>query len=162
MRSQQVQLLRASSRALFQHAGSRSVSRQYGTISEIPTQLNATPPSVFQNALDASAPRTNWTREEIKEIYETPLMQLAFAAVSVRIVDSYWDSSNQVLFLGHCSPKIPQPLLDSDVYSHEHQNRRMQRKLLLLRPKLAIQDWSQSYPNGYSRLGPRCCSNCEE
>jgi hypothetical protein len=154
MRSQQVQLLRTSSRALLQHAGSRSVLRQYGTISEIPTQLNATPPSVFQNALDASAPRTNWTREEIREIYDTPLMQLAFAAVCLRNAILNVAFSDLKSTLGHCPPEFPQPLLDPNVYPHEHQNRRMQRKLLILCAELAIQDGPQSYPDGHGRLGP--------
>jgi hypothetical protein len=37
--------------------------------------------SVFQQAIESNMPRTNWTREEIKEIYDMPLMELAFAAV---------------------------------------------------------------------------------
>jgi biotin synthase len=40
---------------------------------------------VFQQATEAKTPRMNWTREEIKQIYDTPLMELAFAAVSIII-----------------------------------------------------------------------------
>jgi biotin synthase len=50
--------------------------RKYGTVSSV-----STPRSAFENALEASAPRNNWTKEEIKEIYDTPLMNLAYAAV---------------------------------------------------------------------------------
>lgn len=44
--------------------------------------------SVFKDAVNAKAPRTNWTREEISEIYNQPLMELAFAAVCFSL-DSY-------------------------------------------------------------------------
>ncbi|TVY80702.1 Biotin synthase [Lachnellula suecica] len=80
MRGPQSQLLRQSSRALLRDASSRPLLRQYGTVSAIPSQFSATPPSAFQNALDATGPRNNWTKEEIKEIYDTPLMKLAFAS----------------------------------------------------------------------------------
>lgn len=36
---------------------------------------------VFHNALNATAPRYNWTRDEIRQIYNTPLMELAHQAV---------------------------------------------------------------------------------
>ncbi|KAI1314150.1 biotin synthetase [Xylaria venustula] len=39
--------------------------------------------STFQQAIDASAPRTTWTRDEISEIYSRPLMELASAAGTV-------------------------------------------------------------------------------
>lgn len=42
-----------------------------------------TPPSVLDRALEAQAPRQNWTKDEIKEIYDTPLMKLAFSAGSL-------------------------------------------------------------------------------
>ncbi|ORY69118.1 biotin synthase [Pseudomassariella vexata] len=45
-------------------------------------QLRATP-SAFQQALHATSPRTDWKREEISEIYNKPLMELAFAAGTV-------------------------------------------------------------------------------
>lgn len=54
--------------------------RRYGTVSSV--SAGPTPqPAVFDRALEANAPRNNWTKEEIKEIYDTPLMKLAFAAV---------------------------------------------------------------------------------
>jgi hypothetical protein len=37
--------------------------------------------SVFENALNASAPRTNWTKEEISEVYNTSLIDLTYASV---------------------------------------------------------------------------------
>lgn len=50
--------------------------RSYGTVN------NKFPfPNVLQEATTASVPRTNWTRDEVKEIYETPLSQLTYAAV---------------------------------------------------------------------------------
>jgi biotin synthase len=72
-------LLKAGARAL---SKPQSVVRQYGTVSSISPQVTAPQSSVFDNALAADAPRNNWTKEEIREIYDTPLMNLAFAAVS--------------------------------------------------------------------------------
>ncbi|KAK2745087.1 biotin synthase [Myotisia sp. PD_48] len=58
-------------------------SRSYGTIqNSIPT---APPPfpSVLQDAIAAKAPRTNWTRDEVRQIYETPLHRLTYASATV-------------------------------------------------------------------------------
>lgn len=37
--------------------------------------------AAVQRALNAPGPRTNWTNEEISEIYDTPLFDLQYAAV---------------------------------------------------------------------------------
>jgi biotin synthase len=80
MRGHRPQFLVASCRALLQETKPRSLVRKYGTVSSV--SAGPTPQSVvFDRALEANAPRNNWTKEEIKEIYETPLMKLAFAAV---------------------------------------------------------------------------------
>jgi hypothetical protein len=108
----------ASYRALLQESRSHLL-RKYGTVSAV-----STPRSALENALEASAPRNNWTKEEIKEIYDTPLMKLAYAAVCVNASHiskfAYTEPS------GHHSQKVPQSCLDSDVYPHEHQDRRLQ------------------------------------
>ena len=39
--------------------------------------------SPLRYALNATGPRMDWTREEIGAIYETPLMELAYAAVGL-------------------------------------------------------------------------------
>ncbi|KAI5810563.1 putative biotin synthase [Pyronema omphalodes] len=56
-----------------------SAARAYSTV------LPGTPrvAGALQNAMNQTAPRTNWTKEEITEIYETPLMELTFAAASI-------------------------------------------------------------------------------
>jgi hypothetical protein len=36
---------------------------------------------VLEEAVNATAPRFDWTKDEIREIYNTPLMELAFQAV---------------------------------------------------------------------------------
>jgi len=41
--------------------------------------------SVLEDAVNARAPRFDWTRDEIREIYNTPLMELAFQAVWSRL-----------------------------------------------------------------------------
>ncbi|KAF2121369.1 hypothetical protein BDV96DRAFT_668026 [Lophiotrema nucula] len=43
----------------------------------------ATTSSVFQDAVEAPAARNNWTKDEISQIYHTPLLELTFAAASV-------------------------------------------------------------------------------
>jgi biotin synthase len=79
MRGHRPQFLVKSCRALLQENKSQSLVRRYGTVGATPLTPQS---SAFQNAVEATAPRNNWTKEEIKEIYETPLMKLAFAAVS--------------------------------------------------------------------------------
>ncbi|KAK2811205.1 hypothetical protein FQN50_002302 [Emmonsiellopsis sp. PD_5] len=54
-------------------------TRALSSISTIPSSTR----NVLQDALAAEAPRTNWTRDEIKQIYETPLHQLTHAAATV-------------------------------------------------------------------------------
>jgi biotin synthase len=67
------------------------ISRKYGTVQNVGPSLTTPQLSVFDNAIAADSPRNTWTKEEIKEIYDTPLMKLAFAAVSqlppFRIID---------------------------------------------------------------------------
>lgn len=68
--------LRHAGRCHVLTATSRSIKptvRSYGQVANLP--------NVFQQALHAVSPRTDWTREQISEIYNTPLMELAFASV---------------------------------------------------------------------------------
>ena len=76
-----------------------SVSRQlcsrrsYSIVHDVPrvaASLGQEPPppvqhsgSVFQQAINASGPRSTWTKEQISEIHQKPLMELAFAAGTV-------------------------------------------------------------------------------
>ncbi|KAF2248955.1 biotin synthase [Trematosphaeria pertusa] len=66
------------------------VSRPFSTVLDTPINPAAqqTPPpapssSVFHDAVQAAAPRTNWTKEEISELYNTPLINLTYAAATV-------------------------------------------------------------------------------
>ncbi|KAM0149888.1 hypothetical protein ACHAQE_009188 [Botrytis cinerea] len=56
-------------------------SKNYGTVSSVPPQATentvTSQKDVYQEALNATEPRTNWTREEIKTIYDKPLMDCA-------------------------------------------------------------------------------------
>lgn len=54
----------------------------YGTVSDTSAPEPTPPTGVFQQAQMAKGPRHNWSKEEIKEIYQTPLMKLTYAAVS--------------------------------------------------------------------------------
>ena len=59
-------------------------SRNYGVVSSAPVESlpqESVGENVWKEALKAEKPRTNWTREEIKAIYEKPLMELTFGAV---------------------------------------------------------------------------------
>jgi biotin synthase len=73
-------------------ARSATVARSYSTVHDLPHASSsfAQPPtaptptegaSVFQRAINATAPRNDWTKEQISEIHQIPLMELAFAAV---------------------------------------------------------------------------------
>lgn len=66
--------------------------RAYSTVHDLPHASSSfsqppVPPtatettSVFQRAINATAPRNDWTKEQISEIHRTPLTELAFAAV---------------------------------------------------------------------------------
>lgn len=63
---------------------SRTVWRSYGTVQGSPSaaSIASRVPSVLVEATSATAPRTNWTPEEISAVYHTPLNQLTYAAVS--------------------------------------------------------------------------------
>ncbi|PBP17836.1 biotin synthase [Diplocarpon rosae] len=78
------QFLLASYRALLRESISNLASpvKRYGTVAAVAPQVSS-PPSTFEDALAATSPRNNWTKEEIKELYDAPLMSLAFAAGSV-------------------------------------------------------------------------------
>lgn len=70
------------------------LNRGYGTVSDAPQDPAAldvsSSKSVFQQAIDAKGPRTDWTKDEIKQIHEMPLMELAFAAVGLpQVLCSY-------------------------------------------------------------------------
>ncbi|KAI1939662.1 biotin synthase [Ophidiomyces ophidiicola] len=63
--------------------------RSYGTVQSTiipPAASSPTPPlanSILQDAITATGPRMNWTREEIQKIYNTPLNQLTYASATV-------------------------------------------------------------------------------
>lgn len=63
-------------------------SRSFSTVLDAPVDPRTqqiTPPtrvtSVFDEALNAKGPRTNWSKEEISEVYNTSLIDLTHAAV---------------------------------------------------------------------------------
>jgi biotin synthase len=51
------------------------------TASTMPYQVATPTKSALRDALRATAPRNTWTKEEISEIYNTPLFELHYAAV---------------------------------------------------------------------------------
>lgn len=62
---------------------SRALVRSYGTVQGSPSAASLTSiPLTLTDATGATGPRTNWTLDEVKQIYETPLSQLTYAAVS--------------------------------------------------------------------------------
>jgi biotin synthase len=66
---------------------SPACARPFSTVKDIPITAGGTVPfastqNVLQKAMEADAPRTNWTKEEISAVYNTPLFELQYAAVS--------------------------------------------------------------------------------
>ncbi|KAE8149181.1 hypothetical protein BDV25DRAFT_156810 [Aspergillus avenaceus] len=59
--------------------------RSYGTVQSPPSTASIVSriPLALQEATAATAPRTTWSREEVQQIYETPLNQLTYAAAAV-------------------------------------------------------------------------------
>ena len=82
-------------RVLFRASGLRvgpgrvhHLSRSFSTVLDTPVdpgtqqiRQSAVRTDVFENALNAKAPRTTWTKDEIAEIYNTSLIDLTYAAV---------------------------------------------------------------------------------
>jgi biotin synthase len=64
---------------------SRTAWRSYGTVQGSPSaaSIASRVPSVLVEATSATAPRTNWTPEEVNAVYHTPLNQLTYAAVRI-------------------------------------------------------------------------------
>ncbi|CDM37356.1 hypothetical protein DTO013E5_7530 [Penicillium roqueforti] len=63
---------------------SRALVRSYGTVQGSPSAASLTSiPLTLTDATGATGPRTNWTLDEVKQIYETPLSQLTYAAAAV-------------------------------------------------------------------------------
>jgi hypothetical protein len=62
------------------------------TASTIPYQVAPAAKSVLQQAIDAKGPRTNWTKEEISELYNTPLYELHYAAVRSNVGTKIYQS----------------------------------------------------------------------
>ena len=60
--------------------------------------------SVFENAVNAAGPRNNWTREEITEVYNTPLIKLTYAAVCF---DFSIESYVLTMDIGFSTPSLP-------------------------------------------------------
>jgi hypothetical protein len=57
------------------------VPRVAATISQTPPPPPSHGQSVFDEAVNATAARNTWTKQEISQIHQKPLMELAFAAV---------------------------------------------------------------------------------
>ncbi|KAJ5698940.1 Biotin synthase [Penicillium macrosclerotiorum] len=63
----------------------RTVLRSYGTVQGPPSAASIASriPTALAEATAATGPRTNWTREEVGAIYNTPLNQLTYASAAV-------------------------------------------------------------------------------
>jgi hypothetical protein len=137
-------------RAVLQSTNARCsapAQRCYGSVSSVtsgPAIGSAIPTSiprnsVFQQAIEATELRTNWTKKEIQQIYDTPLIELAFAAVSsphtgaihLRMALSRHRGGNhaETCLLhdgtGNSPQTIPQPSKHPNVYPPKHQDWRL-------------------------------------
>jgi hypothetical protein len=76
---------RAATRAVASCSAARSFSTPVHDTTFSPAATPPPPPTaesqVLRNAVNATTPRYDWTRDEIREIYQTPLMDLAFQSV---------------------------------------------------------------------------------
>lgn len=61
----------------------RTVLRSYGTVQGPAgaASLASRIPNALIEATTATAPRTTWTKEEVSQVYNTPLNQLTYASV---------------------------------------------------------------------------------
>lgn len=65
-----------------------SISRAFSTVQDAPTFSTpipaafTAPSSPLQDAVNASGPRMDWKKDEISQIYNSPLIELQYAAVS--------------------------------------------------------------------------------
>lgn len=81
--------------------------------------------TTLEDAVHAKRPRYDWSKDEVREIYQTPLMELAFHSVSC-------DHAALCQFIkpdkaiGNATPPISHTISDSDVHADEYQDRRMQ------------------------------------
>ncbi|KAF2101765.1 biotin synthase [Rhizodiscina lignyota] len=57
--------------------------RAASSVAVTPTSQPSTQQSAIRKALDADGPRTDWTREQISEIYNAPLFDLQYQAATV-------------------------------------------------------------------------------
>lgn len=64
------------------------IARPFSTVIDAPVHpaSQQQPPlkptsRVFEDAVQANGPRNTWTKEEISEIYNTPLIELTYASV---------------------------------------------------------------------------------
>lgn len=168
------------------------VARSFSTVIDapIPAASQQTPPavpsgrgSVFRDAVQATSPRTNWTKEQISEVYNTPLIELTYGAVSLFWCQSFAERSSMLarlrlqkplhglirFFFMRCDcmfplaaanrsavdapPSLPRPRRHPDVHPDEHQDGRLQRRLQLLRPVFSLQHRSEGLKDGQCRVG---------
>jgi len=61
---------------------STPVNDTFAVPSNVPPPPEPLSSSVLREAVYATAPRYDWTKDEIRELYNTPLMELAFQSVS--------------------------------------------------------------------------------
>jgi hypothetical protein len=133
---------RQAVRSLRQMAGGRSFS----TVVDDRMAMAANPlpktGRVLQEAMRQTAPRHNWSKDEIREIYKTPLMELAHQSVLYTFCAGMRNHALLTRSLSGCNPPpFPLSVLDSDVHAHEHQDWRVLRGLLVLCPVVSLRYW---------------------
>jgi len=110
--------------------------------------------TVLERPLNAP-PKNIWTKDEISSIYNAPLMELTYAAVLPPFLHIWTNPSltYRIANPGNATSKIPPPQHCPNLYPLIHQNRRMYRRLQLLRPILTL----LHRPNGNKALHSRNC-----
>lgn len=120
------------------------------------------------SAVEAAAPGKGWTREEVQQVYDSPLMELIFRAVSrlrqdrrpnhfllprIRDPDDWLtqrrdqfftrsyalaNSNPARIYAGLCPPPEPSARPGPALHSAQHQDWRLLRRLQVLRPIVAV------------------------
>jgi biotin synthase len=88
------------------------LSRSFSTVIDAPVHPSSKPAppqpasTVFHNAVQATGPRNDWTKEEISEVYNTSLIDLTFAAVSIPfpLLPIRIDTSSQLSIAASTTP----------------------------------------------------------
>lgn len=138
---------------------------------------NDTKRHIFLDAVKATRPRNDWTRTEVASIYYQPLLELTHQAVSGCHGNRPWALSLSLdsreilswpsLIVHACKGNRPSPVPRTrrgpTMHAHEHQRRRLHRRLLLLRTVYSASKgyWPDCETGRVRRVRPLSCAHSQ-